>query len=158
MKTYALSALALAISLTAQADTLGVPDGRFLGEGVLVSEHLLVPNLKFKSVRVLHHGTVMAHTRALFAGHGVAQAQARLKFHPRFAQKMAVLDMDNDYRKVGDASCNDRECSFSATVMGGKLTLKETWVRDGDGFKVINASQVYSGLNSRYEADFAPAF
>jgi len=120
MKKHAfITAISALLSLSALADTLGIPDGGYKGVGVLESKSMLVPNLKFKSLRLLSDGTIMARTQAFLMGHAVAAAEAKLLFKPAFGPEMKVLDLNNQLAVVGKGACDDRECTFTATVMKG---------------------------------------
>lgn len=134
--------------------TMGVPNGTYLGTGKLMSDNHFVPNLSFQSVRRLQDGVIQARTEAFLLGMKVAEASATLHIQMRDAENFDMLDMTNNNAICGSGFCRDGYCRFSASVMQGKLELNETWIANEDGFRVIHASQNFSGLRSTYQGTF----
>lgn len=150
------------LSATAFADTraagngitLGVANGVYAGSGVLQSESLLVPNLKFESVRRLQDGIIQARTQAKLFGHVVAEAAALLQVRPIDSQNFELLDLENNGAVSGTGFCGLAFCSFTATVMNGGLQLNETWVATATGFRIVEGSQNFKGIRSKYTGTF----
>lgn len=135
--------------------TLGVPNGLYAGSGVLQSESLLVPNLKFESVRRLQDGTIQARTQAKLFGHVVAEASALLKIRAVDSQNFELLDLENGGAVSGTGFCGVAFCSFTATVMNGALELNETWATTATGFRIVEGSQNFRGIRSTYTGTFS---
>lgn len=136
--------------------TLGVADAVYVGTGQLKSKSMFVPTIAYSSTRVLQNGVITARTRAALHGIPVGEAQAKLKVQMTAPNKFNMLDISNNLAVCGSGSCNEKSCTFTATVMNGALTLNETWVPTSTGFNVINASQVLYGIESFYSGQFAP--
>lgn len=132
---------------------LGVEPGLYRGTGILRAKDPFVPNLRFVSERRLADGVIEAATTASLYGMEVASAKARLEVQPRGGDAFELWDLEAG-KLAGEGSCDERRCSFVATVMGGRLTLKETWEAMPEGFQVVNASQNFGGIESTYEASF----
>ncbi|AGH96757.1 hypothetical protein [Pseudobdellovibrio exovorus] len=152
-----LMGLIFSQTLLAQAgySTLGVANGLYEGQGKLISKTAFVPNLNFKSVRRLEAGIIQAHTKAYLLGHVIAEAKASLKVRPLDDTRFELLDLNNQQRVCGQGVCTNGNCTFTATVMNGELTLTETWVSSATGFAVINASQIFKGTKAQYEGKFS---
>jgi len=85
---------------------------------------------------------------------------AKLQFKPSIENPSSfdVYDIEsNNPHQVGTAHCSDGACTFTATVMDGKLTLTETLrTTEGEsGFKLENGSQVSGGITMTYSSDFS---
>jgi hypothetical protein len=145
-------AVLLATTAPAFANTLGIPDGEYQGTGVLHSENLPLPPMKFRSERKLENGTIEAHTKAYLLGHVVAEASAHLAVRGG-RDGFQMIDLDNN-SVAGSGRCDETACSFTATVMNGGLTLSETWVVNDDGFNAVNGYQDFGGKEASYEAQF----
>ena len=148
-----LTTMALILTTTvSQAKTLSVEDGEYRGTGVLNSENLPLPPMKFVSVRILSEGVIKAQTRAYLFGIEVAKASANLKIKGS-GEYFEVINLD-DGSIAGSGRCDQRACSFTAVVMKGALTLSETWIATPGGFDVVNAYQEFEGKKASYSAKF----
>jgi hypothetical protein len=145
---FSLSAIA------SEGKVLGVADGQYSGSGILKSQSMIIPNMRFESSRELSNGVIEAHTKAYLLGHVVAEAKASLQ----------VIEIGDGYLKLrdlntgeiaGDGRCDDQACTFTATVMNGELTLTETWIPTEDGFEAVECSQEFKGTAAVYEASFS---
>jgi hypothetical protein len=155
---FALFSLALSMNVSF-ADVLGVPDGNYEGTGVLHSS-MLVPNMSFSSTRSLSNGIIEAHTTAmLFKKFELASVEAKLQVvlndETHFSMfDLNHLDEDGLPTEAGQGTCDGTSCTFTATVMSGKLTLTETWIPTPEGFKIVNGSQTFKDLKSTYDGVF----
>jgi hypothetical protein len=153
--------LGLAIEpLDTQGHIFGlISDGTYEGTGVLESQSVWIPDARYTSSRTLRGGIIEARTTASVIGIEVATVQARLQVSPLDSQNFDLLDLDSlgaDGKpgRAGGGSCELLSCSFEATVMGGRLSLKETWVPSEKSFEVVHGSQVYDGKPATYEGRF----
>lgn len=135
---------------------LGVSAGTYRAEGVLESYSMWIPDADFRSVRRLQGDVIEATTKAYLLGHEIAQAKARLKVVPGANGSFDLLDLDKSDARAGGGTCNARFCRFTVTVMGGNLTLTETWLATSTGFSIVDGSQDYNGAEATYQADFKP--
>lgn len=156
-----LSAIALFTSSSFAAKVIdekglvfGIAPGVYEADGKLKSESMWVPNADFHSTRSLKSGVIEAETKAFILGFEVAAATARLKVVPTTGNNFDLLDLNSRDAKAGSGACEDRGCTFTATVMNGTLTLTETWVPTPGGFKITECSQTYNGMDAKYEAAF----
>ena len=133
---------------------LGVSPGIYEGEGTLVSRSWTVPNVSFESHRKVGNGVIEASTKAYLLGIEVASAAAKLRIKPVSPGRFDMLDLERNEAKAGEGSCDRSSCSFKATVMGGELTLEETWVANEDGFDVLRGAQTFKGNEADYEGKF----
>lgn len=160
MKTFILFTILIASTLSHAGEILGISDGEYLGRGRLVSQTLLVPSVNFISSRTLKDGVVTVKSSVLVMNRPAITLSGRLKFVPRSETHIDIYNLDEAVNgrapKAGAAVCDPRACTFTATINGGKFTLTETWVRDGDGFHVIDGSQSMLGIKGVYEASFVP--
>ncbi len=139
--------------LDANGKIFGLEPATYEGGGTLESQNWL-PNTKYHSVRKLEGGIIDAHTTASLFGFGVAEAGARLKIQVTGPGRFDMLDADDGEKKAGEGSCDGTSCSFKATVMGGSLTLEETWVPSAKGFDVVRGSQLFKGNPASYQGSF----
>lgn len=161
-----IAVLVLLLSSVTKADeVLGIQDGTYLGRGRLESRTLLVPSVNFKSRRTLENGVVTVTSSVLLFNHPAVSLSGKLKFVPRSETHIDIYNLaeltSGKPSKAGEATCEPRSCTFTATLNNGKFSLTETWVRDGDGFRVLNGSQymIVGGvkISGVYEAEFVPA-
>lgn len=151
----------LVTSAAFAGEILGIPDGTYVGSGVLHSKSLAVPDLRVLSHRTLANGVVSVTSSASLHGKIIKTVVARLRFVPK-GDKIHILNLDENNQKAGEATCDGRSCTFSATINKGGLFLTETWVRDGDGFLLKDGSQTVSALchwiniSHTYEVRFVP--
>lgn len=140
----------------AEALTLGIADGIYDGGGPLIPSDHLIPAMSFTSHRNIHGGIVEAQSKAYLLGFPAASVTARLKFQAieGSPNNYDVLDMDQDLKKVGSASCNSSHCQFEAVVMNGEFTLKETWTPAQHGFELSSGFQIYKKTPSHYSGSF----
>ncbi len=159
MNLKALSILVFFVGLSAQANsTLGLPNGIYEGQGVLISQQALVPNLSFHSVRQLVDGNIIVQTKASKFGVVLADATAHLKVVAKSATVFEMWNQDTG-QLAGGGTCDRSSCTFEVGVMPDvnglpQLTLKETWVGDEEGFTVVQGSQVFKGKKAIYEGTF----
>ena len=138
------------------ATVLGVPDGVYAGSGTLLSQTWWVPDVEFKTERTLQNNTITARTKAFLFGNEVGGAAARLKIVTTSGGNFEMQDLDSPngaggFKKGGQGSCSSSGCTFSATVMNGRLQLKETWVRVGPNeFHILNGWQSLDGKVGEY--------
>lgn len=140
------------------AGVLGLGDGVYRGQGALISQKPLVPNLKFDSVRQIIGDSILVQTKASKFGIVLAEASANLKVITINVERFELWDM-NLGRKAGEGQCGPGYCSFEVGVMPDssgvpQLTLKETWVPDEEGFRVLQGSQVFKGKPAKYDGVF----
>ncbi len=146
-------------SLFAQTATvLGIPEGTYTGSDVIVPQQPLVPTVDFTTTRTLRDGTITAQTRASLLGHEVGGATARLKVVVTGQRTFVLADLDRPaaegkFMKAGEGTCNQNTCTFTATVMNGSLSLRETWAKGGPNeFFIIDGWQSLSGVKGTYSS------
>ncbi len=151
-----IEAKAEEISTSQTSLTLGVLDGKYEGSGWL-RQWGFIP-IHYVSTRVIKSGIIEAHTVALM---GLAEAAARLQILQTTEGKFKILDMDaldeqGKMKVAGSGNCDESACKFSATVMGGKLTLNETWVAspEKNSFTLTDSSQIFNGSRANYSGSF----
>lgn len=157
--TRTLLSLFCWLSINAHAQTsnqtLGVPDGMYLGQGKLISQSAFVPNLDYKSLRKIKKSVIQAHTKAYLFGIKVAEAKANLRVQFVTNEKFELLDIDLSEIKCGEGICDKSQCRFTATVMNGELTLTETWSPEQSGFSVLDGSQIFKNKSATYSGQFS---
>lgn len=161
MKTLTMLFSLLIVTSVYGSEIMGIEDGVYEGGGKLVSQTMLVPNFTFTSRRELKNGVVSVTSKAKLMGHTLLTLSGKLKFISRSETHLDIYNLneiiDGKPKKAGSAVCDPRSCTFTATINDGKFTLTETWVRDGDGFQVVNGSQNFVGIKGIYQAEFVPA-
>jgi hypothetical protein len=145
-----------AYSFAQTATVLGIPDGTYSGADTLYSQTWFIPNVDFKTQRILKNGTITAQTKAFLFGQQVGGAAARLRIKETAPSRFIMEDLDSPdgkggFAKAGEGSCSEQGCRFKATVMKGKLQLSETWVRAGaNEFHILNGWQNLEGKIGTY--------
>jgi hypothetical protein len=138
---------------------LNVPEGVYHGGGDLKTEFGIT--LNFNSTRTIRNGTIEATSKAFLVGLKMKTAIAKLKVIALDATHFDLLDLtapldDGSFEKVGEGTCGKLSCTFTAVVMDGKMTLKETWIANDEGFDIVNCSQIYNGSEATYDGKFIP--
>ena len=135
---------------------LGVEEGVYVGGGRLESQNWGVPDADYQTTRTLEGDVIIAKTVAsinlLYMWEiEVARAQARLKVVP-YGQRgeFKLLDLEDENKEAGVGQCLEDVCKFTVTVMGGELTLAETWVASPSGFVIRNGWQDFKGKEALY--------
>lgn len=136
---------------------LGLQQGIYEGDGILN----MVIHPQYHSTRVLVDDTIEAHTLAQW-GLFSFSAAAHLRVVPTNNGEFILLDLDAGGATAGSGSCDDQNCKFTVTVMGGSLTLRETWTATPQGFSIENGSQDFNSIPATYVGSFilqnAPRF
>ncbi|MGZ3651323.1 MAG: hypothetical protein ACXVB9_14075 [Bdellovibrionota bacterium] len=155
MKTFTLTLVLFTLALLppARAAVLNVEEGTYQADGNLVSQGML-PDVSIHSVRKLENNTIHATTKAYLFGLNVATVSANLKVEQRDERNFDLLDLNAGSKLAGSGYCDFAGCTFTATVMDGKLRLTETWIRTTNGFDAVHCSQTFNDNDSIYEVSF----
>jgi hypothetical protein len=149
---WANSAMAVAV-LSESGEVFGVSPRNYRGEGRLIAKSRFTPNLKYHSTRNVGHGQIHAKTDAFLFGIHVGEAEADLQVVVRDNNTFDMINMRTG-KVAGAGSCDEKSCSFTATVMEGALTLSETWVAHSNGFDIVRGEQSINGSESTYTGRF----
>ena len=160
MKRLFMIAILFLLSAEVQASVLGIPDGIYEGDGILISQTPFVPNLSFHSVRQISGDTITVQTTAGKFGVVLAKATARLQVVFQASNKFVMINLDTG-NIAGHGVCTSASegCRFTVGVMPNSagvpdLTLTESWVPDANGFIVQEGSQNFKNKAATYEGMF----